>query len=166
MDVSEAIQKRRSIRNYEEQSISDDQLLILMRAAQLAPSASNYQPYKFIIVKDEGLKKILGELASSQNFISKAAAIFVGIGDPSREKWYKIDIAIAMEHLALQAVELGLGSCWIGSFDENKIKEILEIPPQMRIIALMPIGIPAEHPGLRPRKSLNEIFFINRYQKS
>lgn len=164
MNVKEAIKKRRSIRKFKEQSIPDDQLRILMEVVQLAPSASNIQPYKFIIIKNEELKKKLGDLASNQGFISKAAVIFVGISDPWREKWYKVDIAIAMEHLALQAVELGLGSCWIGSFNEQKIKELLKIPKNLQIIALMPIGIPAQDPPARPRKSLEELFLINYYQ--
>ncbi|MFX1295413.1 MAG: nitroreductase family protein [Promethearchaeota archaeon] len=164
MNVKKAIQKRRSIREFENQPISDKQLQSLMEVIQLAPSASNIQSYKFIIVKDEYLKTELGNLSSNQTFISNAAVIFVGIGNPSREKWYKVDVAIAMEHLALQAVELGLGSCWIGAFDEEKIKNLLKIPKNLRIIALMPIGISAQNPPARPRKSLNELFLTNYYQ--
>ncbi|MFX1299153.1 MAG: nitroreductase family protein [Promethearchaeota archaeon] len=82
MNIKEAIQKRRSIRKYKEQAITDEQLQILMKAAQLAPSASNMQPYKFIIVRDKEVKKQIVKFASYQTFISKAAVIFVGIGDP------------------------------------------------------------------------------------
>ncbi len=164
LDVKKVIEKRRSIRKFHEGTINDEQLQILMKAAQLAPSASNRQPYKFIIVKDRGLMKELSRKASIQRFIIKAAVIFVGIGNPEHEKWYKVDIAIAIQQIYLQAVELGLGACWIGAFDEEKAKEVLKVPESMNIVALLPIGIPAEDPPARPRKSFEELFCINYYK--
>lgn len=166
LNVQEAIEKRRSIRKFKSQAqaITEEQLLILKKAIQLAPSASNMQPYKFIVVTDEELKKNLVKGGSLQGFISKASVIFVGIGDPSRERWFKVDIGIAMEHLALQAMELGLGSCWIGAFDEEQVKAILKIPPNLRIVALMPIGIAGQDPPARPRKSLEELFIDNYFE--
>ena len=164
MTVKEVIRKRKSIRKFNVGSLTDEQLRTLMEAAQWAPSASNMQPYEFIIVKDDKLKAELVKNASIQRFITSAAVVFVGIGDPTREKWYKIDLAIAMEHLALQAAELGLGSCWIGSFAEQKVKEILKIPADKQVIALLPIGIPGEDPPARSRKSLDNLFYTNYYK--
>ena len=164
MTVKEVIQKRKSIRKFNAGSLSDEQLQTLMEAAQLAPSASNMQPYEFIIVKDDKLKAQLVKKGSIQPFVTKAAVIFIGIGDPSREKWYKVDIGIAIEHLALEATELGLGSCWIGSFDEEKVKEVLKIPAEKEVIALLPIGIPGQDPPARPRKSLDDLFYIDYYR--
>jgi len=164
MKVQEAIQKRRSIRKFQEQSISDEQLRILMEAAQLAPSASNRQPYQFIIVKDRDLMNDLAKHGRIQKFVTKAAIIFVGIGDPEYEKWYKIDLAIAFQQIFLQAVELGLGACWIGAFDEDMVKVVLKIPPQFRVVALLPVGIPAQDPPARPRKSIEELFLTNYYK--
>ena len=164
MTVKEVIRKRKSIRKFNEGSLTDEQLQTLMEAAQWAPSASNMQPYEFIVVKDDKLKAELAKKSSIQRFITSAAVIFVGIGDPTREKWYKVDIAIAMEHLALQAAELGLGSCWIGAFEEQKVKEVLKIPADKQVIALLPIGIPGEEPPARPRKSLNNLFYSNYYK--
>jgi nitroreductase len=164
LNVKEAIRKRKSIRKFNEGSLTDEQLRTLMEAAQWAPSASNMQPYEFIIVKDDKLKAELSSKGSIQQFITRAAAIFVGIGDPRRERWYKIDIAIAMEHLALQAAELGLGSCWIGAFNEQKVKEVLKIPADKQVIALLPIGIPGEEPPARPRKSFDNLFYSNFFK--
>jgi len=164
LTVKEVIQKRKSIRKFNAGSLSDEQLQTLMEAAQLAPSASNMQPYEFIIVKDDKLKAQLVKKGSIQPFVTKAAVIFIGIGDPSREKWYKVDIGIAIEHLALEATELGLGSCWIGSFDEEKVKEVLKIPAEKEVIALLPIGIPGQDPPARPRKSLDDLFYIDYYR--
>jgi nitroreductase len=163
LNIQEVIEKRRSIRKFKPQAITEEHLQILKIAIQLAPSASNMQPYKFIIVTDEELKKNLVKAGSLQEFLSKAAVIFVGIGDPSREKWFKVDIGIAMEHLALQATELGLGSCWIGAFDEEQVKAVLKISQNLRVVALMPIGIAGQDPPARPRKSLEELFIKNYY---
>ena len=135
----------------------------LKEAIQLAPSASNMQPYQFIIIKDDELKAELARAAKIQRFIKKAAVIFIGIGDPTRERWYKVDVAIAMQQLALQAKELGLGSCWLGAFEEDVVKEVLKIPKSLRVVALMPIGIPAQDPPARPRKSFEELFSIDYY---
>ena len=152
------------MRKFQEGSISEEQLNLLMKAAQLAPSASNKQPYKFIIVKDNELKKSLQRKASMQRFVGKAAVIFVGIGDLEHEKWYKVDIAIAIQQIFLQAVELGLGACWIGAFEEEKVKEVLKIPQNMHVVAFLPVGIPDQDPPARPRKSLDELFSIDYYK--
>jgi len=158
MKVSEAIEKRRSIRRFKEGDLPKDQLKSILRAAQIAPSASNRQPYQFVVVEDPDLKKQLGELAALQRFISKAAVIIVGIGDLMRKKWYKVDLAIAFQQMILQATELGLGSLWIGAFDHDKIKELLKIPVRFEIVALLPIGISGQDPPARPRKPLDELF--------
>lgn len=151
------------MRKFQEGSISEEQLELLMKAAQLAPSASNRQPYKFIVIKDNELKKNLRKKASIQRFVEKAVVIFVGLGDLEHEKWYKVDIAIAIQQIFLQAVELGLGACWIGAFEEDKVKEVLNIPETMNVVALLPVGIPGQDPPARPRKSTEELFHIDSY---
>jgi len=166
MNVSEVIEKRRSIRKFKEGEIPEEKLKLILRAAQIAPSASNMQPYQFIIVTDPNLKKQLGKLAAQQRFISDAAVIIIGLGNSEREKWYKVDLAIAFQQMILQATELGYGSIWIGAFYPEKIKELLKIPEGYEIIALLPIGIPGEEPPARARKSIGEIFFSNIYGNS
>lgn len=165
LNVKEAIEKRRSIRKFREGAISEEKLQILMKAAQLAPSASNRQPYKFIIVKDEEIKKRLQRNGSIQEFVANAAVILVGVSFPKYEKWNKVNLGIAIQHLFLQAVELGLGACWIGAFNEERVKKVLKIPQDMDVVALLPIGIPAEDPPARPRKTTDELFCVNYYEK-
>jgi nitroreductase len=164
LNVREVLQKRRSTREFLDHEISKEHLEILMEAAQVAPSASNRQPYRFIVIKDRNLMIELSEQASIQRFIRNAAVIFVGVGDPERERWYKVDIAIALQQICLQAVELGLGSCWIGAFEEASVKAVLKIPNHLRVVALLPIGMPAQDPPARPRKSLEELFSMNYFE--
>ncbi|MFX1449303.1 MAG: nitroreductase family protein [Promethearchaeota archaeon] len=163
MDVYEIIKKRRSIRSYKLGEMPKDNLMKILHSAQLAPSASNMQPYKFIIVQDTQLKKEVAKLANHQLFLSKAAVIVIALGDPNREKWYKVDLAIAMEHMVLVATELGYGTCWIGAFDEESIKKLLKIPDDLKIVALLPIGLSNQSPPARPRKEFKELFFSERF---
>ncbi len=162
MNISEVIERRKSVRKYKEGEIPKEKLRLILRAAQIAPSASNKQPYYFIIVKDPDTKNQLGRFAS-QKFVAKAAIIIVGIGDLTRERWYKVDLAIAFQQMILQATELGFGSIWIGAFDHEKIKEFLKVPDGFEIVALLPIGISGQDPPARPRKPFNELFFSDFY---
>jgi nitroreductase len=165
MDVFEAIETRRSIRKYQQEPIPGDKLEMIFQAARLAPSAANRQPWRFIVVQEASRKKALAAAANGQTFLSDAAAVIVGVGDPEvSAKWHERDPMIALEHMALAAVALGYGTCWIGAFDEDAVKHLLNIPARMRVVALMPIGLPNETPAPRPRKELSEIFFKEEWQ--
>jgi len=165
MTVLDAIKKRSSIRKYKGDSIPEDLLLRVLEAVRLAPSAKNLQPWKFIIVKDKDLKKKLAEAASGQHFIAQAPLIVVGCGLPDDcyakmgryMKSWPVDVTIALEHLILEAQEEGLGTCWIGAFDEEKVKSILNIPGNVKVLAMTPLGYPNEKPSFRERKTLDEI---------
>jgi nitroreductase len=160
MDVFEAIGTRRSIRKYRPESIPDQELEMIFEAGRLAPSAANCQPWRFIVVRDADRKKALAGAANNQTFLSDAAVIVAAVGDPEvSSKWHEGDPMIALEHMALAATALGYGTCWIGAFDEDFVKRLLKIPAKMRVIALLPIGVPNEKPAPRPRKKLSEIFF-------
>ncbi len=164
MQVLEVIKKRRSIRRYSPGRIKDDDLRSILEAARLAPSAGNRQPWYFIVVRDESTKRRLAEAAAHQMFIADADVIVIGVSDPGRSpRWHDRDIMIAMEHMVLVATELGYGTCWIGAFNEDKVKEILNIPEQYRVIALLPIGVPAESPPPRPRRTLEDIVFSEKW---
>ena len=163
MNVFEAIKKRRSIRSFEDRPIEEDKLLRVLEAARLAPSAGNRQEWKFVIVKDRSLKQKLANAANKQNFLAQAGAIIVGCGTGCEgimscgQYVYSIDVTIAMDHMSLQAVEEGLGTCWIGAFKEDEVKKILNIPDRVRVVELMALGYPASVPAPRPRKQLEEI---------
>jgi nitroreductase len=165
MSILKIIKERRSVRRYRPDPISEDVLLRVLDAARFSPSGKNLQPWKFILVKDESLKKHLAEASVGQSFIAEAPVIIVACGFPDRcysrmgnyMKSWPVDVAIAVEHLMLQAQEEGLGTCWIGAFEEVAVKSILKVPDQARVLALTPLGYPDENPVSRGRKSLEEI---------
>ena len=165
MDVLETITVRRSIRKYKPEPIPETHLGLILEAARLAPSASNRQPWRFIIVQDNNRKTQLARAASDQTFLKDAGAIIVATADPQvSAKWHDKDAMIAIEHMVLAATSLGYGTCWIGSFDSDKIKTLLKIPNETNIIALLPIGTPDEKPPPRPRKDFHEIFYKEEWQ--
>jgi nitroreductase len=166
MDIFEAIRTRRSIRKYKKEPIPNDKLEMIFEAARLAPSAANRQPWRFIVVQDAIRKKTLAEAANNQTFLGDAAAIVATVGDPEvSARWHERDPMIALEHMVLAAAAIGYGTCWIGAFDEDAVKRLLKIPAKMRVIALLPIGVPNETPTPRPRKELSELFFREEWQK-
>jgi nitroreductase len=174
MDVQEAIRARRSIRKYSSQEIPEDKLMKVLEAMRLAPSAKNFQPWKFIIVNDEEIKKKLIPACRGQAFIAEAPIIVVGCA-LLNEAWggmggymssYPVDLAIAIDHLTLIATEEELGTCWIGAFDEGEVKKILKVPEDVRVVALTPLGYPLSKKPPTPRKALTEIICYNEYRKN
>jgi len=173
--------------------LSDDKIETLIEAARLAPSGSNIQPWRFIIVKDEQLKTELCRAVFNQEFVRDAPVVIVCCGDllswkrargqseelinrgdihltkesekalmeraeraASAEIHERIpttllNVAIAIEHMVLEAVELGLGSCWVRLFDEKKVKQAVGLPDNLHVVALLPVGIPDEEPKAKPR---------------
>ena len=171
MSVLDIIKKRRSIRKYKENPVPEDVLNRVMEAARLAPSGKNFQPWKFIIVRSQELKHKLAEACFGQHFMAKASLIIVACGFPDTcyahqgryMKSWPIDVAIALEHLVLQAQEEDLGTCWIGAFEEKKVKSLLGIPEDVRVVALTPLGYPDEEPRFRGRKRLEEIISYDKF---
>ena len=165
MEVLDAIRTRRSIRKYRSEPIPEEKLRTILEAARLAPSAGNRQPWHFVVIQNIDRKKALAKVANNQTFLIDASAIIVAIGDPEvSARWYEKDPMIALEHMVLAATALGYGTCWIGAFDEDALKHLLKIPAEMKVIALLPIGIPDETPAPRPRKEFSEIFFKEEWQ--
>lgn len=165
MNIFKVIQTRRSIRKYKEDPIPEDVLLRVLETVRLAPSGKNLQPWRFILVKDNVLKEKLAIASAGQFFLAKAPIVIVACGFPENcysrmgryMKSWPVDVAIALEHLILQAQEEGLGTCWIGSFEEKEVKALLRIPENVKVLALTPLGYPDEKPPSRGRKSLEEI---------
>ncbi|MFH1225344.1 MAG: nitroreductase family protein [Candidatus Diapherotrites archaeon] len=166
MDVKEAIEKRRSIRAYKSHEISDSEIETLVEAARLAPSAKNLQPCNFIIVRDAAVKKKVAQACLGQMFMAQASAVFCVVVDEKISRWTSIDAAIALEHIALQATELGYGCCWIGAFDEAEVKKALKVPANLKVVALMPVGKADEKPAQRPRKGKQEFVFYEEFGKN
>lgn len=171
MNVLDIIRKRKSVRKYKSDPVPEDVLARVLEAARLAPSAKNIQPWKFIVVLDRATKRKLAKASFEQNFMSDAAVVVAACGFPEKayprqgrymNSW-PIDVAIAFEHLILQATEEGLGTCWIGSFDETEVKAVLGVPEEARVLALTPLGWPDESPRDRGRKPLEEILSYERF---
>lgn len=163
MEVSEAIRARRSIRKYRAQKVEAEKLDLVLEAGRLAPSARNMQEWRFVVVKDEPTRKRLAEAAKGQAFVGEAPVVIAACATVTDsvmtcgQLTYPIDLAIAVEHMVLQAAAEGLGTCWIGAFYEEEVKKILDIPPEVRVVALLPLGYPDESPFPRPRKGMEEI---------
>ncbi|MGB9911302.1 MAG: nitroreductase family protein [Microgenomates group bacterium] len=162
MDFFEVVKKRYSCRHYKNQPVEEGKLIQILESARLAPSAHNAQEWKFIVVKEKNKRQALAE-AAGQLFIAQAPVIIVAVSlDPehilsSGVPAYGLDLGIAGEHIALAATALGLASCWIGAFDQEEVKRILKVPSRYKVVALFPIGYPADKPSPKIRKNLQEI---------
>jgi nitroreductase len=162
MDVKEAIQRRYSVREYAKSSIPQEHVEILLRALQLAPSASNRQNWEFVFVSDPDMKGGLVPACFSQRFIAECSYFIAGLANPAL-KWHMVDITIAMTNFTLQAAELGYGTCWIGAFDENRVKEILGVPHDKKVVVCMTFGVPGGKPSPKNRKCIEQFVHLNRY---
>ena len=169
MNVYEAIQKRRSIRSYKNRPIEQEKLDRILEAARQAPSASNRQEWRFVIVRDEAVRHSLMAAAGNQGFVGEAPVVIACCAETDGhimrcgQQSYPIDVAIAAEHIALAAAEEGLGTCWIGAFSEPEVKEILGIPASVRVVQLPTLGYAGAPPGPRLRKPLKEIACYDRW---
>ena len=168
MNILDAIKTRRSIRKYKPDPLPEGDLKKIMAAAQLAPSAGNKQPWRFIVVRDPEKRRRLAEVARKQLWIADAGVIVVALAMDKKspevyERWAERDVMTAVEHMVLAAWELGYGTCWIGAFQEDEVKELLGIPKEMTVINLLPIGIPDQEPEARSRKPLEELFHEEEY---
>ena len=172
MDLYEAIQKRCSVRRWADKAVEEEKLRRVLEAARMAPSAKNMQEWRFVVVTDAQLRRKLGVAARNQEFVGQAPVVIAGCATESHNVMacgqlsYPIDLAIAMEHLALAAAAEGLGTCWIGAFYEDQVKQVLGIPAEVRVVELMPLGYPAaDLPSPRKsRKAYDEIVVRDRWR--
>ncbi|HWQ96133.1 MAG TPA: nitroreductase family protein [Candidatus Methylomirabilis sp.] len=169
MDVSKAIQSRRSIRAYDSREVEKDKLVRILDSGRLSPSAGNRQERRFIVVRDARKRQLLSEAARNQKFVAEAPVVIAACSVETEytmacgQLAYPIDTAIAVDHMTLSAVEEGLGTCWIGAFDEKRVKGILNIPNNIRVVALLPLGYPSAMPPPIPRKNLDEIVLWEKW---
>lgn len=169
MDVFEAIKRRYSCRAYEARPIEQEKLARVLEAARLAPSASNQQDWRFVVVTDAETKTQLAEAANNQKFVGTAAVVIVACSNSDHvmtcgQAIGPIDVSIALEHIALQAAAEGLATCWIGAFQTNKVKDILGIPADIAVIELMPIGYPADRQQSPKREPVEKIVCYQRWR--
>lgn len=170
MNVMEAIQARRSIRAYKDQPVEEAKLLAVLEAGRLAPSASNRQEWRYVVVRDVKTRAKLAEAANGQKFIAEAPVVLAACARTDGHKMtcgepcYPIDVAISLDHITLKAVDEGLGTCWIGAFSQPAVKKLLGVPDDIRVVALMPLGYPAGEPAGRSRLDLNEVVMQEKWK--
>ncbi|MDH5624107.1 MAG: nitroreductase family protein [Candidatus Bathyarchaeota archaeon] len=167
MDVFEAIKNRRSVRAYTSEEVSEEDVKRLIEAARLAPSAGNIQPWEFVIVRNTETKRRLSDAALHQTFIEEAPVVIVVCADVERSSWgygsrganlYCLqDTAAATENMLLAAQALGLATCWVGAFHEDAVAKVINTPRNVRPVAIVPVGFPAEKPNPPPRRSIKEL---------
>jgi len=172
VDFYEVIRTRRSIRRYRPDPVPGEILERVLDAARIAPSGSNRQPTRLILVRDAETKRALVPFCGNQGFLAEAPIVAVACGHNlhyNRGNYMGdyamlVDVAIAVDHLTLAARAEGLGTCWIGLFDNDGIKKLLSIPEEVQVVALTPLGYPSqefEEPG--SRKPLSEVVYYERY---
>ena len=163
MTVQEAIQNRYSVRAYQDQAVEEDKLGRVLEAARLAPSAGNRQEWRFVVVREAETRQRLMDAANGQVFVGQAPVVIAACAEGEQHVMtcgqlsYPIDVAIALEHIALAATAEGLGTCWIGAFKEDQVKKILGLPEGVRVVQLMPLGYPANEAPAKRRLGIEEI---------
>lgn len=162
MDVLKAIRKRRSIRRYKEKPVAKKKLRKVLEAARWAPSSGNNQPWEFIVIRDQEVRDKIAEEATYGDFISDAPVSVAFITDPEESHLHKVDGALATQNFQLAAWALGLGTCWIGTMNREKVKSLLEIPKRKHLLTVLPLGYPAGK-GKSKRKKLDEITYAGKY---
>ena len=168
MTLMEIIKGRRSIRSYSNNPIEKEKIEMVLEAARLAPSARNRQMWKFIVVTDPDLKDKLVDACNGQQFMKQAPAAIIACGEgpgimSCGQPVETVDTCIALSFIMLKAYEEGLGTCWLGNFNLEKIKALANIPDDVVAVAVTPLGYPAESPDARARKSLDEVVSYNKY---
>lgn len=173
MDFYKVIEKRRSIRRYKDTPVERETIETVLDAARLAPSWKNLQCWKFIVIDDfpmkESIIQAFAETNPGKKSIMAAPVLVVLCADPSAsgrvgdKEYYLVDAGITMEHLVLAACNEGLGTCWLGLFNEEKVRSALKMPDSWRVVAMTPLGYPDQDPKPRPRKTLKEIVCYNKW---
>ena len=172
MEIFELINKRYSARAYKRNAVSKEKLDKVLNAARLAPTASNRQPFRIIVIHTKGREQELLTIYRREWFV-QAPIIICVCGLPSEAWVWKdarqylyVDVAIVMDHIILAATELGLGTCWIAAFDESNARKVLSLPEDVEPILFSPLGYPADTPGIKKRKCLEELVRFENWQGS
>ena len=184
MDIFEAIKTRRSIRRFLDTPLEDEKLQKILESVRMSPSWANFQCWRFLVVKDRATREKISELSYVESFftplgykanparkgLGEAPVVIVACADPSKsgviwdQHYYMTDLGIAAQTLMLSARALGLGTVFVGVFDEAKLRSLLNIPSHIRVVGLFPVGYPQEEKKEGPpRKSIQEIVFYEKW---
>lgn len=171
MEFIDLAKKRYAARTFEEREVEKEKIFQVLEAGRNAPSAVNFQPWHFIVITDPNMKNAIAE-SYPRKWFQESPVIIVACGDHSKS-WKRkdgkdhcdIDLAIAIDHMTLAATELGLGTCWVCAFDAKRCHEILDLPDHLEVIALLPMGYPAEESiPEKKRKTFEEIVSWEKYK--
>lgn len=172
MNFQELVKHRYSVREYQADQIDPNLLHQVLVAAQYAPTAANQQPFKLIVIHTDGKSEQIQKIYDREWF-SKAPILICACGIPEQswvrndgKSYLNVDIAIVMDHISLAAADLGLGTCWVASFDTNAAREMLRIPPIVEPIVFMSLGFPADSPETKERKSLDELIMYENWEST
>ncbi len=169
MDFKDLVQARYSCRAYHDRPVEEEKILAVLEAARAAPTAANRQPFRLVVVTDPHIRGSM-KGAYNRGWFYTAPVILAAVGAPG-ENWVRsdgknyndVDVAIVMDHVTLQAVELGLATCWIADFDPDATRDILHIPDHMEPVALSPLGYPADSPRPKRRKPLEQLVIRDHF---
>ena len=182
-DIPDAIKLRNSVRRYKPIPVPKDAILAVLEAARLAPSWENEQAVRYVVVEDAKLLKEVTDIESVTNvnsWMKNAPCVVVGVADPNKSgmregiPYYLVDFGASMENMMIAAASIGLGTCWIELFNEERIKKILNIPRDLRVISLTPLGYPDYSPlsaqesysrKIKRRIEMKEFAFLNAWGK-
>ncbi len=169
-NIYDLIALRKSVRSYLSKDVEEDKLERVLEAGRLAPSARNLQEWRFIVVRDQDTRCLLAETSGSYEFIKQAPVVLVCCAETDKHimrcglPCFAIDTAIAMDHITLAAAAEGLGTCWIGGFDADKVKDILGIPDDIVVVEMLPIGYPEDPaPIEKSRMAFKDIIRYERW---
>lgn len=170
MELRKAISARYSCRSYEDRPIDNSLLKDIIDTARQAPSASNRQEWRFVAVTDKDAIARITEKAGSQQWWAGAPVILACCAETDNhlmtcgQPCYPIDLAIIIDHITLLATDAGLGTCWVGAFNEDAVKEICGIPSEIRVVELLVMGYPADSAREKKRLELEDVLFLNQWK--
>ena len=184
MDILEGIRTRRSVRRFSEKPVEEEKLQTILEAVRMAPSWANLQCWRFVVVREKEAREKISEFSFVKSFfsplgykanpskkgIAEAPVVIVACADPQQsgviwsQHYYMTDLGIASQNLMLAAHALGLGTVFVGVFDEEKVRELLNVPAGIRIVGVFPLGYPKEEKKEGPpRKPLSEFIFKEKW---
>ncbi len=171
MEFFEVVKKRYSVRSYRRELVEDHKLQRVLEAMQLAPTAANRRPFKFIVIHTEGKEAELRRIYDKAWFV-QAPLIICGCAIPAKawgrqdsKNYCDVDITIAMDHLVLAATDLGLGTCWIAAFNPDAARKVLSLPDSVEPIAFTPLGYADDQPDAKERKAIEDIVAYENWQE-
>ena len=176
MDFEKVVKNRRSIRDFKDAEISEESVIKIIDAGRWAPSAGNAQDIRFIIIKDRNTKTRLAKAAFSQNYLIDAPVVITVCSDPSQlerkyldrgKNFYSlVDGAAAIQNMMLEAENLGIGSCWIGAFNDKEVRDVLMIPENVRVIGIIPLGYYSKKPHPPFKTDLHNLIYLEKWGKT